>query len=341
MRVVDVGSLSSDTFPGRASPGQEVNLSFRVAGPLIEFLVSVGDRIEADKIVARIDPTDYQTRVDAAQSELEAVQAAATRAAADLRRIENTYREDPGATSEMALDRARQERDSTAAQARAVRATAGGARDQLGYTELRAPFGGEVVETYAENFETVLAKQPILRIVDSSSIEFVVSVPENLIGYASLVTRIEVSFDALPGVKVPARIKEVGKEATQATRTYPVTLIMEQPEGVEILSGMAGEALIEGNLPEGARQLGLSIPATALFTDDDPSLSYVWVIDASSRKLERREVEVGELSEFGVLIRSGLEPGEQIVVAGVSLLDEGQEVAPIGDAAAIEKGAGK
>jgi multidrug efflux pump subunit AcrA (membrane-fusion protein) len=101
---------------------------------------------------------------------------------------------------------------------------------------------------------------------------------------------------------------------------------------------MAGEARIEADLPEGARQIGLSIPATALFTGDDPNFSYVWVIDPESRKLERRKVEAGELSEFGVLLRSGLEPGEQIVVGGVSLLDVGQEVVPISDGAADDRG---
>jgi RND family efflux transporter MFP subunit len=253
MRVLDASSLSTSAFPGRANPGQEVNLSFRVAGPLTEFPVSVGDRVVAGQVVARIDPTDYQTVVDAAASELQMARAAAKRAGADLGRIESAYREDPGATSEMALDRARQVRDSAVAGVRAVEATVSGARDQLGYTELQAPFEGEVVETYVENFETVVPKQPIARIVDNSSIDFVVSVPENLIGYAPNVTRIEVTFDALPGTVLAGRIKEIGREATQATRTYPVTIAIDPPDGVEVLSGMAGEASIEAELPTGAR----------------------------------------------------------------------------------------
>jgi RND family efflux transporter MFP subunit len=331
MRVLDASSLSTREFPGRADPGQEVNLSFRVGGPLVELPVSVGDRVEAGTLVARIDPTDYESAVKAVDGELQMAQAAARRAAADLGRIEATFRDDPGATSQTARDRARQLRDSAAASVRAAQATVDGARDQLGYTSLQAPFGGEVVETYVENFETVVPKQPIARIVDKSSIEFVISVPENLIGYAPNVTRVELSFDALAEVTVPAKIKEIGREASQATRTYPVTLVMSQPDGAEILPGMAGTARIEAELPEGARQLGIQIPATALFSEDDPEKSYVWVIDEATRTLKRRPVETGELSEFGVLIRAGLEGGEDIVVAGVSLLSEGQEVVPLDD----------
>ncbi len=332
MRIIDASSLSANAFPGRASPGREANLSFRVVGPLIELPVSVGDRVAQDAVIARIDPKDYQSLVDAAVGELQMAQAAAKRAQADLTRIENTFRDDPGATSEMARDRARQLRDSSAAAVRTFDATVGGMRDRLSYTVLAAPFAGEVVETYVENFETVVPKQPIARIVDTRSIEFVVSVPESLIGYAPQVTSIEVSFDALPGIKVPAMIKEIGREATQATRTYPVTLVMKQPANAKILSGMAGEALIEAELPTGSRELGIEIPATALFTVDDTSRSYVWLINEGSSTLERREVQAGQLSEFGVLIRSGLQAGDRIVVAGVSVLVEGQEVVILGEA---------
>ncbi len=44
MRIIDPSSLSANAFPGRASPGREANLSFRVAGPLIELPVSEEDR---------------------------------------------------------------------------------------------------------------------------------------------------------------------------------------------------------------------------------------------------------------------------------------------------------
>jgi RND family efflux transporter MFP subunit len=330
MQVVAPSTISSRSFPGRAEAGQEVNLSFRVPGPLIELPVSVGDTVKQDDIVARIDPTDYQSVVSSLEGQLQSAQAAANRAQADFERVENTMRDDPGATSKMALDRARQLRDSTAAVVRSSSATVAGARDQLGYTTLSAPFDGEVVETYVENFETVVPMQPILRVVDRASIEFTISVPENQIGYAPYVTGATVTFDALPGVEVTAVIKEIGKEASQTTRTYPVTLAMEQPEGADILPGMAGEALMEADLPEESARLGIQIPTTALFAEEDTEKSYVWVIDPGTSTLERREVQTGDLSEFGILIRSGLEAEEWVVVAGASLLSAGEEVRILG-----------
>lgn len=326
IQVADVQALAARQFPGRARAGQEVNLSFRVTGPLIELPVSVGDEVKAGDVVARIDPQDYLNALGTAKGSLQAAQAKARKAEADYTRIQNVYKEDPGATSETAIDLTRSARDSARAAVSSLNSTLKITQDKLGYTSLKAPFAGVVVETYAENFETMIAKQPVLRLLDPSSIEFVISVPENMISYAPYVETASVSFDALPGVTVPAKIKEIGKEASRATRTYPVTLVMEQPEGTEILAGMAGSAKVTARLPEGTTMAGLELPATAIFALEDPKKSYVWVIDDAGKTVQSREVETGNLTNYGVIIQSGVSPGEWVVTKGVHSLKEGQKV---------------
>jgi RND family efflux transporter MFP subunit len=326
MRVADVSGLSERSFPGRARAGQEVNLSFRVSGPLIALPVSVGDEMKAGDIAARIDPRDFESMVRSVQGQVASERARAKRAAADLRRLQNIMKEDPGATSQAAIDRAQQLQDSARARANSLGASLTTAKDRLSYTELKAPFDGVVVETYVENFETVVAKQPVARLLNPSSIEFVVNVPENLIGLAPSVETVEVTFDALPGTKIPATIKEIGKEASQATRTYPVTLVMAQPDGVEILPGMAGQARITARPPQVAGGAGVEVPATALFTGTDASKSYVWIIDEANKTLSKREVEVGALGRYGVRVTTGLKAGEWIVIKGVHSVDEGEQV---------------
>ncbi len=326
IRVADTSGFTERAFPGRARAGQEVNLSFRVSGPLITFPVNIGDAVRRGQVVARIDPTDFDSALRTVQGQLEREQARAKRAQADLQRLENIYKEEPGATSKAAIDRARQLRDSANAGARSLKASVKSVRDRLSYTELKAPFGGVVVQTYVENFETVVAKQPIVRILNPASIEFVINVPEGLISLAPYVEEIKVKFDALPDTEVPAKIKEISKEASQATRTYPVTLVMTQPKGIEILPGMAGDASVTSRLPNASELVGMEIPATALFTGNDPKKSYVWVVDETSKTLSRREVERGPLSSFGVLIKTGLKAGEWIVIKGVHSVDEGDKV---------------
>ena len=326
IRVADSSGLTQRAFPGRARAGQEVNLSFRVAGPLIAFPAAVGKKVKRRDVVARIDPRDFETALRTVEGQLERENARVTRAQADLKRLENIFKEDPGATSKAAIDRARQIRDSARANMKSLRASVATVKNRLSYTYLKAPFAGVIVETYVENFETVVPRQPILRVLNPSSIEFIISVPETLISYAPYVKEILVRFDALPGQDISAKVKEIGKEASQATRTYPVTLVMDQPKGVEILPGMAGEALVTSMLPEKSKETGIEIPATAVFSQDDPTKSYVWIVDEATKTLSRRKVQVGQLARFGVLIRSGLKPGEWIVVKGVHSVKEGEEV---------------
>ncbi len=326
LTLADASEFAARNFPGRARAGQEVNRSFRVSGPLIELPVKVGQEVDEGELLARIDPQDFATQLRTLEGQLERERANQQRAAADLTRIENVLREDPGATSQAAVDRTRQQSASATAAVQSLEATVQSARDQLSYTNLTAPFAGVVVDTYVENFETVIARQPILRLLDPSSIEMVIQVPESLISLVPFVESITVSFDALTGAEISAEIKEVGREATQSTRTYPVTLLMAQPEGVEILPGMAGTAKIRSRLPEGAIQVGLEVPLTAIFSDASDNGTSVWVINSDTSRLERRAVTLGSLSEIGVLILSGVEPGETVVTRGVNSLAEGDLV---------------
>lgn len=183
-----------------------------------------------------------------------------------------------------------------------------------------------MVATYVENFEDVLAKRPILRLLNTTRIELDISIPESLIGYAPYVELVTVRFDALPGKEVKAEVKEIGREASEATRTYPVTLVMDQPEDAEILPGMAGQASIVSRPPDDSALIGISVPATAVFSGEDPDKSFVWIVDEATKTLSRREVQLGKLARFGVLIREGLKPGEWIVVKGVHSVKEGETV---------------
>ncbi|MAZ90026.1 MAG: hypothetical protein CL693_20520 [Cellvibrionaceae bacterium] len=330
VRVADITDLTESPFPGKAKAGQEVNLSFRVSGPLVDFPVQVGDQVNQGDLLVRIDPKDYINSLGTARGQLERAEAAATRAKSDYQRIQRVYKADPGATSETAVDLALAAQDSSKATVNSLQSAVSAAEDQLKYTSLRAPFAGEIVSTYVDNYETVVAKQPILRLLDPSSIEFVIYVPESSISYVPYVESISVTFDAAPNFSIPATIKEVGREASQSTRTYPVTLVMSQPEGFEILPGMSGSALVSARLPKEAKQVGIELPATAIFSHRDPKKSFVWVMTASAEgdayQVNRREVEVGGLSNSGAIIKSGIEVGDWVVVRGVNSITEGQNV---------------
>jgi RND family efflux transporter MFP subunit len=326
MKVRDVARFHQRSFPGRAKATQEVDLAFRVAGPLITLPVDIGSEVKAGDVVARIDPRDFEVNLRNVQGQQDQAGATLKRAQADYDRLQRVFKEDPGATSERAIDRAREQRDSARASIKSLQASVAAANDQLSYTHLKAPFDGTVVAKYVENFEDVRAKQAIVRVVDSSRIEMVVNIPENLISLVPEVEKIVVAFDAFPDLQIPAEIKEIGTEASATTRTYPVTLIMDQPDNATILSGMAGKA--SGEPPEARRAADASveIPVAATFSASESDKSYVWIIDEQAKTVTKREVTTGDLTDHGIRVTEGLQPGEWIATAGVHYLREGQQV---------------
>jgi len=330
VKVGDMGELQRRGFPGRAQATQEIDLAFRVQGPLITRPVNVGDVVKTGDVVARIDPRDFEVNLRNVEAQLSKARAALERAAGDFRRQQNIFNTDPGATSESAVDRAREERDRASATVDSLTASVTTAQDQLDDTTLRAPYDGTVVATYVENFQNVRAKQPIVRILDTSHIEIVVNIPENLISMAVSVHTVLLSFDAFPGREFEGRISEVGTEASQTTRTFPVTMIMEQPGDVQILPGMAGAVRAgKTDLTDEQQRRGLGVPVGAVFTPDTETQSYVWIIKPTEGDLgvlEKRPVKTGDMTRYGVLVSDGLTAGEWIVTAGVHSVREGQTV---------------
>lgn len=327
MKVGDASALSNRWFPGRAKATREVNLSFRVAGPLIAFPVDVGDEVKQGDVLARIDPRDFEVNLLNAEGQLEQAKATLLRAQSEYNRELNIFKQDPGATSQTNVDRKREERDAARANVKSLEASVSAAQDALSYTYLKAPFHGTVVATYVENFEDVRAKQSIVRVVDTSNIEMIVNIPESLISLSPYVETVRVRFDAFPEREIQGTLKEVGTEASEATRTYPVTLIMAQPEDIKILPGMAGRATAGEVAPEYASQeAGLEVPLSATFSPEERDKTYVWVIDEQKQTVNRREVTTGQLTDRGIRIRAGIEPEEWVATAGVHTLREGQQV---------------
>lgn len=378
MKVGDTASFGGGSLPGRAKATEEVNLSFRVSGPLTELRVNVGDVVKEGDVLAQIDPQDFRVRLEATKGDLDqaeanldamrqgareeelaqlkaqvqSAQATLARAQADYARAKELVA--TRAVTQEEYDRKRQlvlksgadlrtvqealqigmvgarEEDIRAKEAeiRTLRAAVQAASDQLDYTTLNAPYSGVVAARYVENFETIQSNQQILRLLDISKIEMVIHLPERAMPNLKYVDKIWCRFDQFKDLPLTAKIKEVGTEASQTTRTYPVTLIMDQPEGDDttILPGMAGVAVGSTKLPEDFDKRGVEVLVGAVFTPDTEKQDYVWVVDAQAEKVERRPVTVGDITETGIVVKEGLHSGEWVVTAGVHSLVDGQQV---------------
>ncbi|WP_286177267.1 efflux RND transporter periplasmic adaptor subunit [Stieleria mannarensis] len=213
------------------------------------------------------------------------------------------------------------------AEIRALEAAVADAKNQLKDATLTAPFDGEISVRYVDNFQRVQAKQPIVRMFDLSEIEVTIQIPESLIGLVPQVKKVACRFDAIPDRDFYGTVTKIGREASQTTRTYPVTVQIAQPDDAKILPGMA--AMVRNHREEGeaTEEADLIVPPSSVFTlPDDDTQTYVWVFDEGSGKVSRRAVKTGELTPVGLKVVEGIQLGERVVTSGVNSLTEGQEV---------------
>ncbi len=323
IKLGDASVLQQRWFPGRARAAREVELAFRVAGPLIAFPVKVGDRIAAGDVLARIDPATFQAEVDRIAANVNRAQASLRNARLQLQRQEALYRK--GHVAKAALDRYIAAEGENSAEVRSQQANLQRARLDLGYTTITAPFAGVVVATYVETFEEVREKQRILRLLDPTRIEMVVNIPESMISLAPRVKEVVVIFDAFANVEITGTIKEIGAEASETTRTYPVTVAMAQPDGIDILPGMAGRVTSKTVIGPVGSGREVEVPLSATFGGAGGA-SLVWVIDEGTMRVMQRVVTTGDLTNRGILVTDGLEAGEWVVTAGVNSLKDGQKI---------------
>ncbi|WP_230251856.1 efflux RND transporter periplasmic adaptor subunit [Rhodopirellula halodulae] len=217
------------------------------------------------------------------------------------------------------------------AEIRALEAAVEAAKNQLDDATLVAPFDGEVSARFVDNFQRVQVKQPVVRMVDISEIEITVQVPESLIGIVPQVKEVACRFDALGDRDFIGKVTKIGREASQTTRTYPVTVQVSQPEDAKILPGMAATVRNHAKSDDQPETLDLIVPPSSVFTaPESDEQTFVWVYEEGNGIVVRREVSVGDLTPVGIRIVEGLKAGERVVTSGVNSLNEGQEVKLLG-----------
>ena len=316
VKVMTVGGPAGGgefTFPGRVAAGEQVDLAFRVGGPLIEFPVQEGEKVSKGQVMARIDPRDFRIRVDSTQAQFD-------KAEADIERLSALYEKD--AASKAQLDQARATRD-------VARAALDDARADLGDTRLRAPFSANVGEKFIKNFQDVQAKQPILSLVGIDTVKIQVDLPESIV--ARLRARGErkgeifARFEAAPGREFPLEMTELASQADPRTQTFQATLVMPQPDGINILPGMTAE--VAGRKRDTDEAEGsVVVPAVAVGASDSGS-AYVWVVDQDAMTVHRRDVTTGDLvGTDRIQVVDGIASGEMIAVSAVSRLREGMPI---------------
>ncbi len=198
------------------------------------------------------------------------------------------------------------------------------AQNALDDTQLKAPFDGYVSRRHVENFENVKSGASIVSFLDVSSVEIDSAVPEDLIIRRSLISDIYCMLDAYPQQRFTATVKEIGRKTDSANQSYPLTVILDIPEGLVVEPGMAATLHVSLKNPA-EKQNGFLLPAGAVFADPEGH-SCVWRLDTDHMKVVKTRVTTGRLSDNSIHILTGLDAGDRVVTAGARFLYDGQMV---------------
>ncbi len=324
--VVASGEGRVRRFSGSARAGVESHLSFRVAGSIRNLRVRVGDSVSAGQLLAELDPKDYELQVQEVEASRAQAQAASRNAAANYERVRALYENDNVSLND--LDAARAGAEGAAASVDSLDKRLELAELQLSYTRLAAPVDGAIAAVGPEVNEIVGIGEPVFQITSGSLAEVEVAMPEVLISGVRQGDAVNIRFSALPRRDFTATVTKVGVSSIGAATTFPVTVRLDVADR-DVRPGMAADVAFRF---ESGRDGELRIVVPPHAVGEDRLGRFVFVLEgdvADEARLavaRRRAVEVGELSERGLEVVSGLAPGELLVTAGVRRLSDGQTV---------------
>ncbi len=317
LTVGTAGFESGYEFAGEVRARVESRLGFRVAGKIVRRQAELGQRVKAGQVLAQLDAQDYKLAADAARAQVAAAQTNRDLAAADYKRF--AALKDQNFISGAELER----RDTTlkAAQAQLEQAQAqlSSQGNQAGYATLVADVSGVITAVEAEPGQVVTAGTPVVRIAQDGPRDVVFSVPEDKVSAIKPGSDVAVRLWAA-NTSVTGKVREVAASADPVTRTYPVKVAL--PPGDAAALG-ATAYVTPASLGHAGVQV-IKLPTSAL--RQEGKTTAVWVLDKATMTVKSQPVQVATADGNQAVIASGLEPGMQVVAAGVHVLQPGQKV---------------
>jgi RND family efflux transporter MFP subunit len=295
----------------------ESRLGFRVGGKIVRRQAELGQRVTAGQVLAQLDPQDYQLAAQAAKAQVNAAQTNRDLAAADFKRYSDLREKNFISSAELerrnaALKSAQAQLDQAMAQG-----TAQG--NQAAYTTLVADVSGVVTAVEAEAGQVVAAGTPVVRIAQDGPRDVVFAVPEDKVSQIKLGTAVDVRpWGATTVLK--GAVREVAASADPVTRTFAVKVSLPTQDALALGTTVAA-------LPHALDRSGaqvIKLPTSALRQDGQTSA--VWVLDSASMSVKLQPIEIATADGNDVVVSAGLQPGMQVVTAGVHVLSPGQKV---------------
>ncbi len=292
------------TYPGRIKAAAEVDLAFRVAGPILRAPAEIGRFVRKGTVLAEIDPRDYEIQLKATEAEYKQIKAEAERV------IELYNRKSvPVNDYDKAVSGLQQISAKYAAHMNAFRDT-----------RLLAPFDGYIQNKYFDANETVAAGIPVISMINTNYFEVEIDIPSIDYVRQDLFRKFSCVADVFPGEIFPLELIDIAKKAN-LNQLYRVRLRLKPDTRVTLAAGMSVNVVIDYGVDGTAL---MEVPLEAIF--EEKGNPAVWIYRPETKSVERRNVQIRQILKNGkVVIDQGLEEGEMVVTAGVHKLKEGMK----------------
>jgi multidrug efflux pump subunit AcrA (membrane-fusion protein) len=290
VKLLQVGASNlsfSTSYAGEVKARVESRLGFRVSGKLVTRRVELGQQVRAGQLLAEIDPQDYRLSVDEAKAQLNAAQTNRDLAAADFKRFKEL-------------------RDKEFIRG-----------NQLSYSKLVADKAGVITGIDAEVGQVLSAGMPVVRLAQHGQRDVLFAVPEDKVATLRLGEGVEVKLWGSSPAQA-AKIYEIAASADPVTRTFAVRAALSNPQ-----AALGSTATVTLSNSQPAHQ-AITLPTTAIRQEGGKTM--VWVLDPASMTLRSQNIEVINIQGNEVVVKSGLQAGQQVVAAGVHVLSPGQKV---------------
>jgi len=352
------------TLAGAFKPFQDVQIHAKVAGYIRHIYVDVGDRVKEGQVLAVLEVPELAAQLSGAEASARAAQEQIRHAEGDVQRAKSTHaaahsgyaRLKQAADAQAGLV-AQQEVDDSQAkdleaegQVSAAEASLSAARQQLevaeatrkqvaalsDYTRIVAPFAGVITDRTADTGALVAAGTsestqaiPVVRLAQTSVLRLVLPVPESVAANIRVGEALNVHVQALNS-DFPGKVARFADALNEQTRTMETEIDVQNAQN-KLLPGMYAEAKIALDQQTNA----LNIPVEAVIRAEDGTEALV--VNAQNL-VELRHVKLGYQGSTRVVVLSGLQEGERVilgnpgdVIAGQRVVVKDQTVPPSND----------
>ena len=305
-------------------------LSPKVAGNVEAVLVDIGEKIQTDQVVIRIDRTNFELTVKQASAALATAKSAVSQARVQFEHAEKEYRRASNLLDEKVIPQgrfdtaeaghkaARQGLAAAKAQRNQAEVALQTAMQHLKDTQIRSPISGVVVERNVEVGQSVAPGAPLLRILDQSTLKADIDLPESDFARIAAGTPAVIQVDAFQGQQFSGKVVLVNPMVDRKTRTFRVRIESPNPTA-KLVDGMFVRVQLSA-----AQRTVLAVERDALNRLPGSGTFYVFVVDGD--KAVKRTVKTGVVGDRYAEILEGLSEGEKVVTSGAGRLRSGVRV---------------